>query len=506
MPKCYNCGAEIEEGKIYCDNCNDSVENETYLDDLLNEIVGRENAEEIDGDNAEDINPFADMFSNVEGTTWDENNNNSEQLFDIEPIEDNIKVPQPEDIVIVEEEPEDDFLSAFLADVESTFADEESIEETEAVVEDLVENVQEQVEEPIEEQIQEVAIEEPKEEMAEFSLEDFINNTVEETQAEEFPDIYVDNKVELSEESKDEVDIAALLDDDEPFVPEVKLAKEKKVKEKKVKEKKVKEPKSKKEKKPFLTTLGDIFFESEEELEAAKAKESKIATKEQEAFIRTMEENPDEENDNKKKKGKKEKSKKEKKAKKEKKQKVKKERKEPEPDELIQITPIKTVLFVVTIASVVLFVVVWTYAFGYYNNVKDAKKYYKEGNYTMAYETLSGMELREDEQRLYTELRLLMGLEKNLNSYYNFKSMNMNLEALDSLFKGVKNYQDNVENSKKLDVYEDYNELYEKTLKILKDNYKIAQEDAIYYSNITIPEQYMQILKNYGGNDNDSND
>lgn len=285
-----------------------------------------------------------------------------------------------------------------------------------------------------------------------------------------------------------------------------KVKKEKKSKKKKSKEaeevdgeeaveapqkdkKEKKKSKKEKEKKSVKKVISDMLFEDvEEESVAASDVNSQI-----------LDEMYPEEQKGKKGK-KKEKAKKEKKPKKPKKERVKKEKEPVDPNDKVAFSPIKIVFFLTFVVAIIMLVLVWTDAFNYYNNMKDAKAYYNKGNYAMAYESISGMEIKDKDAKFYQQTRQIMLIEKQRNSYFKYVTLGDNLRALESLLKGIKIHGENSENDKKLGVYEVTSGVYIEIVELLQEEFDISEEDAVYYANIENYSQLYEILKIYSQN------
>ncbi len=249
---------------------------------------------------------------------------------------------------------------------------------------------------------------------------------------------------------------------------------------------------SKKEKKSFKKIITDMLFEDvEDDLDGIKDENQQIL----EEFAQEQEGN---------KKGKKKKKEKAPKEKKEKKEKAPKEKKHKEkvpvdPKDKVGFNPVKIIIFVTFVASVIILVLVWTNAFNYYNDMKTAKNYYKQKNYAMAYEVMSGMDIKKSDARFFQEVRQIMFIQKQRDSYYKYSSLNDDIRAFDSLLKAVKVHSQNLENDSKIGVADVTNDIYAEVLEKLLTEYGINENDAIYYATISNYSQYYEILKIYGG-------
>lgn len=174
----------------------------------------------------------------------------------------------------------------------------------------------------------------------------------------------------------------------------------------------------------------------------------------------------DEEEDNPKK------SKKEKK-KKEKKQKIKKQKKvaaKPkkvkktkekikkvkEPDEIIHISK-GFVLMSLSFAFVFIFAVVFGGDYYTYNKkVSVATKEYVNKNYTEAYNTIFGLEMKkDDDEELFNQIQTVMFVNRHYEAYESLIRMDEYEQALYSLLKGVKMFDKYQNVGRKLNCYDD---------------------------------------------------
>ena len=123
------------------------------------------------------------------------------------------------------------------------------------------------------------------------------------------------------------------------------------------------------------------------------------------------------------------------------------------------------------------FIIQGTSYASYHLSVKSAEKDFKNSRFDEAYETLSGTKLKEKDEGVYDKLQTIMIVKKELNSYYNFKRMDKELEALDSIIKGIDRYERYYANAKELKVDMELNSLKDEMVSILKDNYNLGEKD-----------------------------
>lgn len=195
---------------------------------------------------------------------------------------------------------------------------------------------------------------------------------------------------------------------------------------------------------------------------------------------------------------KKEKKKKEPKPKKPKKEKVKKEKKAPQPSELIKVTKGNYIGMLITIIVIVGIVYFGTSFVSYGIKVSQAKEFFTNGKYDQAFDSISGVELRDSDKNTYYAIRTVASVYVDYCSYISYNKIGMKLEALDSLIKGLTHYNEYYSDAEKYEVIDQYDAVKNQILTELS-NYGISEEDAIYYGSLENELQYREILMDIGG-------
>lgn len=198
------------------------------------------------------------------------------------------------------------------------------------------------------------------------------------------------------------------------------------------------------------------------------------------------------------KKPKKEKKKKEPKPKKPKKEKVKKEKKAPRPSELVKVTKGTFIGMAVTIVLITVLVFFGTRFVTYGINISQAKEHFNNGKYDQAFDSISGLELRDSDVNTYYAIRAVASVYVDYCSYVNYNKVGMTVEAIDSLIKGLLHYEEYYSDAGKYAVLDQYDAVKAQILSELS-NYGISEEDALYYGNLESEQQYREILSDIGG-------
>lgn len=267
-----------------------------------------------------------------------------------------------------------------------------------------------------------------------------------------------------------------------------KPAKAKKAKrEKKVKEKKVREKRKRKEAaegdgsgtvkgKGLFARFWEAMTEEVEEEDAQDENQTILKELEQEDAENQKSKKKKKEKKPKKEKPPKEKKVKEKKVKPKKEKKVKEE-KEPEKKKKLPLSMVLSVIaFGGTILVGLLIASMIIPGISIENTIKEA---YRDRDYATIYYTLAGEKQTKEEQRVFEQAKLLMQLQRKVDSYHNYISMEMEEEALNALLRGVQKYNDMRLLAEEYEVADAFEQEYNEILNILSEGYGITEEDAI---------------------------
>ncbi len=152
---------------------------------------------------------------------------------------------------------------------------------------------------------------------------------------------------------------------------------------------------------------------------------------------------------------------------------------------------------VFVMAACLAFVIIKGTSFASYHlSINSAKKDFGNSRFDEAYETLSGEKLNEKDEIVYDKLQTIMVVKKELNSFYNFKKINMELEALNSIIKGLDRYERYYANAKELEVDKELNALKKEIVSILQENYSLSEKDTIKLIAIQDDKLYTEQLNN----------
>ncbi len=198
------------------------------------------------------------------------------------------------------------------------------------------------------------------------------------------------------------------------------------------------------------------------------------------------------------------KEKKEQKPKKEKKPKVKKEKPPVNPADLIHVKPVAIIIMAVIVAGIVGYVYFFVSSFNYNNAMDRAAYYMADKRYTNAYRAVSGIEMKSEEDiALKEQIVTIMYVQHYYDAYERYLKVDLQFEALDSLIRGIKTYDDCYQFAIEQGITADY-EIVRAKLVAALEQYGITEAMARTYGAMTNYTQYKYILEGYGGVSNDS--
>lgn len=140
-------------------------------------------------------------------------------------------------------------------------------------------------------------------------------------------------------------------------------------------------------------------------------------------------------------------------------------------------------------------VVLGAYLFSYNSSVRGAESSFEEEDYRSAYEAVAGVEVSESKEELKDKVRICMQLQQELDSYENYYKMKMYLEALDSLIKGVRHYDENKAAADKYEILHQYDALEDKIVAALYDEFGVTQAQAGEIIELEDQVQYTEKLQ-----------
>ena len=147
-------------------------------------------------------------------------------------------------------------------------------------------------------------------------------------------------------------------------------------------------------------------------------------------------------------------------------------------EEIIRFSPVSVVFMITIIAVVVLGVYFGADVFNYNSKINKASSYYVDKEYDKAYDVLTGMDLKESDEGFYNQVLNIMKVEKHMNDFHTYIEIELYANALESLIKGVENYDANIGESNALGTTEILNAILNNIDAALQNYYGMTVEDA----------------------------
>ena len=130
----------------------------------------------------------------------------------------------------------------------------------------------------------------------------------------------------------------------------------------------------------------------------------------------------------------------------------------------------------------------------YHSSVGDATAYLKAGQYEKAYRAVAGVQVSESDSKVYQKVRLLASMQQQLDACDEYLIMNMPLQALDSLVKGIHIYDGAAEESERLEITDETARLGQKLTDKLYEEFHMTSSEARQILQSATREEYTQKL------------
>ena len=159
-------------------------------------------------------------------------------------------------------------------------------------------------------------------------------------------------------------------------------------------------------------------------------------------------------------------------------------------------TPVVIIVFVL-FALLAGGVVLGTNSFSYSQVIKKATDYFERQRYRLAYDEVSGVEVKEKDQDLKDRIYTVMYVERLYEAYENNLTLNRPDKALDALLRGIEKYDEHYEEAVELEIVKDIDFCRDKIINALWNTYGITEEGA--YAILAMDgQEYSQKVKELG--------
>ena len=221
--------------------------------------------------------------------------------------------------------------------------------------------------------------------------------------------------------------------------------------------------------------LGNLSNENQELLDELSAEDKKNAKKKEKKGKKSGKKAPEAaENEEGEGEEQPQKAKKAKKKKKEKEKAVEEEPKIPE-KKLSRKKVMSVFLFCATIAACIVIV---TTVLPAQMEKQEARVAFDQDQYEQVYDLLYGKKLNEEDDILFQKSSVILQMQRKLDSYENYKKLDMQADALDALLDGVVRYQELWEKADQYNVNSEVADIYEQILDALADDYGLSESAA----------------------------
>lgn len=134
--------------------------------------------------------------------------------------------------------------------------------------------------------------------------------------------------------------------------------------------------------------------------------------------------------------------------------------------------------------------------FSYSNTISRAKRYYKQEQYIEAYSQIASMELKEDDQYLYNELRIISKLQSEYEYYESAIQVNKKEDAIFHLIKGLRKYNAHYEKAKECEVDDIYDDIYDNIIEAFDETFSISEKKALEIAELS-DNEVVKVIEKY---------
>ncbi len=123
-------------------------------------------------------------------------------------------------------------------------------------------------------------------------------------------------------------------------------------------------------------------------------------------------------------------------------------------------------------------VIIGTKTFNYNQVIKKATDYFERQRYRLAYDEVSGVEVKPKDEELKDRIYTVMYVERLYESYENNTKLGRYDKALDALLRGIEKYDEHYQEALELNIVADINVCRDKILNALWNGFGMNEEQA----------------------------
>ncbi|MDD6327861.1 MAG: hypothetical protein Q4D54_02150 [Eubacteriales bacterium] len=143
-----------------------------------------------------------------------------------------------------------------------------------------------------------------------------------------------------------------------------------------------------------------------------------------------------------------------------------------------KVSNVVVVLVFALFIALAVCVILGTKVFSYNQVIKRATDYFDRDRYRLAYDEVSGVEVKEKDEELRDRIYTVMYVERLYESYQNNMQLNRPDVALDALIRGLEKYDEHYEEAVKLQIVDDIDLCRGKIIAALYDTYRLTESEA----------------------------
>ncbi len=164
-----------------------------------------------------------------------------------------------------------------------------------------------------------------------------------------------------------------------------------------------------------------------------------------------------------------------------------------------KINPVGATIVVILFVTIGMIAILGTNMLGRRSNLDNAENYFANEDYIRAYDAINRVKLKEKDETLFRRIRICSQLQKEVRSFSNYNTMGMKVEALDSLLKGMRLYEENASEAQELQIQPAYEKLKNELLAGLSENFAMGEKEVSELLAIPDQAQYTQRLQQITG-------
>lgn len=186
-------------------------------------------------------------------------------------------------------------------------------------------------------------------------------------------------------------------------------------------------------------------------------------------------------------------------AKKAEKKRLREEMLENEPVDDGKINKVGASIVAVIACGILICIIFGTNSLTYSVCVKDAKRYFSNQQYSKAYMSISGRDIKQSDKKIYDKIMTVMYVEKQYESYQNYFNIEMYPEALNSLIKGLQKYNEYKKEAVDLNITGDMDYIKGKIEDSLEEEFSLSKKEVENLLSMKSKQDYKKAIYKLAG-------